>query len=124
MQSPDLHFIYAARCVTKDPCLVLNDLAHSSWKFLSLHQSPGHDSLKDSLQCQIPLFIYGFLFLKASDQTLSNKDSSVAPLITNSPVNGEMKCYPLITKAHSLSLVYIVLCLGQGRLGSGGYNLW
>lgn len=30
-----------------DPCLVLNDLAHSlPWKFLSLHQSLGHDSMK------------------------------------------------------------------------------
>ena len=47
-QSNDLLCVRAAPCFTNDPCLVLNDLAHSlPWKFLSLHQSPGHDSIKD-----------------------------------------------------------------------------
>lgn len=45
-ESTDRLCVHAAPHFTSDPCLVLNDLAHSlPWKFLSLHQSPGHDSI-------------------------------------------------------------------------------
>lgn len=46
-QSTGLLCVHMAPHFTNDPCLVLQDWAHSlPWKFLSLHQSSGHDSDK------------------------------------------------------------------------------
>lgn len=116
--------VYAAPHFTNNPCLVLCDLAHSlPWKFLSLHQSSGHDSIKDQFTVSryYCLFFPGF-FLNLwpnpkSWRQFSNSPNNESPV--NSTVNGmKTNVSSLTTKAYPSSLSYY-FCLGVRRLGSG-----
>lgn len=67
MQSTDLLCVRVAPHFINEPCLVLNDLAHSPpWKFLSLHQSLGHDSMKGWFTVSSSTVYYFPIFLKPS----------------------------------------------------------
>lgn len=80
--------IYTVPHCTNDPCLVLCALAHSlPWKFLSLHQSSGHDSIKDQFTVSRYYCLFSSLIFSTSGQTLSHEDSWVAPLNNKTLVN-------------------------------------
>lgn len=114
-------FVLPNDTLSSDPCLVLNDLAHSlPWTFLST-KPPGYSCGSRSLQCQVILvffFLFTFWLTPESYRLFRNPSTTRS---VNATVN---RRYPLWTTASIPSGMLWYFCLRERRMASGEENLW